>query len=96
MLFRSKDGLQSGVFQQALKELTGDQTLSLGLSLTDQAFDLSYETDDRQLCHAELTFSGKACSLAWFLFTLLKRLQDLGTCPAVDWLRYRDVLSPLA
>lgn len=23
----------------------------------------------------------------------LKRLQDLGTCPAVDWLRYRNVLS---
>jgi hypothetical protein len=29
----------------------------------------------------------------WFLFTLLKRLQDLGTCPAVDWLQYRDVLA---
>lgn len=89
------DGLQSVAFQQALDQLRGDQTLSLGLALEDQAFELCYPTFDLDVNHGELLLSGASCSLAWFLFTLLKRLQDLGTCPAVDWLRYRKVLSGL-
>lgn len=49
---------------------------------------------DLSLPHGPLDLSPSADgSLAWFLFTLLKRLQDLGTCPAVDWLSYREVLS---
>jgi hypothetical protein len=48
------------------------------------------------MTHDSLKFSPAENSLAWFLFTLLKRLQDLGTCPAVDWLRYRDVLTHAA
>jgi hypothetical protein len=91
-----KQGLHSSSFRQGLAAHTGDATLSLGLALEDQAFTLAYETFDLDLPHGELEFSGEACCLAWFLFTLLKRLQDLGTCPAVDWRRYRDVLSPLA
>jgi hypothetical protein len=87
------DGIQSAAFRQTLAELNGDQTLSLGLALGDQGFSLAYDTFDLQLIHGEVELSGPACSLAWFLFTLLKRLQDLGTCPAVDWLCYRDVLS---
>jgi len=88
------DGLQSASFRQALAKLCGDHTLSIGLALENQAFSLAYDTYDLQLCHGPVDFSGPAeHSLAWFLFTLLKRLQDLGTCPAVDWLRYRDVLS---
>lgn len=89
------DGLQSVAFQQALDQLRGDQTLSLGLALEDQAFELCHPTFDLDLNHGQLHFSGPSCSLAWFLFTLLKRLQDLGTCLAVDWLRYRKVLSSL-
>ena len=46
------------------------------------------------MTHESLKFSPAENSLAWFLFTLLKRLQDLGTCPAVDWDRYRKVLAP--
>lgn len=87
------EGLASAAFRQALAELHGDQTLSLGLALGDQGFSLVYNTFDLHLNHGEIEFSGPACSLAWFLFTLLRRLQDLGTCPAVDWLHYRDVIS---
>jgi hypothetical protein len=87
------DGLQSAAFRQTLEGLNGDQTLSLGLALGNQAFSLGYNTFDLQLNHGEIQFSGPACSLAWFLFTMLRRLQDLGTCPAVDWIRYRDVIS---
>lgn len=91
-----KQGLHSSSFRQQLASHSGDATLSLGLALEDQAFTLAYATNDLDLPHGKLEFSGEACCLAWFLFTLLKRLQDLGTCPAVDWLRYRDVLSPMA
>ena len=87
------EGIRCEAFQRALAKLCGDHTLSLGLALEDQAFARHYQTFDLGLTHGDLEFSGPACSLAWFLFTLLKRLQDLGTCPAVDWYRYRDVLS---
>ena len=48
------------------------------------------------MTHDGLKFSPAENSLAWFLFTLLKRLQDLGTISAVNWDRYRDVLAPEA
>ena len=86
-------GLADHHFSTLHAQYTGLSTLSLGLALEDQAFDLNYGTFDLQFAHDNLQFSGASSSLAWFLFTLLKRLQDLGTCPAVDWLRYRDVLS---
>lgn len=86
-------GLRSSPFGSLHAGYTADQTLSLGLALEDQAFALAYGTFDLTLTHGDLSFSHDACPLAWFLLTLLKRLQDLGTCPAVDWLRYRDVLS---
>ncbi len=53
-------------------------------------------TFDKTTTHDRLKFSPAENSLAWFLFTLLKRLQDLGTCPAVDWDRYREVLAHAA
>jgi hypothetical protein len=90
-----QDGLQYSRFQELHGKYQGKETLSLGLALEDQAFALAYETFDLELTHGELEFSGPACSLAWFLFTLLKRLQDLGTCPAVDWNQYRGVLSEM-
>ena len=95
---RSKwnDGLDSRHFHQTINQLLGDQTLTLGLAMADRAFERSYATFDKTMTHDALKFSPAENSLAWFLFTLLKRLQDLGTCPAVDWLRYRDVLAPEA
>ncbi|MEB3242037.1 MAG: hypothetical protein VKO44_00200 [Cyanobacteriota bacterium] len=66
----------------------------MGVALEDRAFDLACDTFDLRLSHGSLSLSeSKQGSLAWFLFNLLKRLQDLGTCPAVDWSRYRAVLS---
>ena len=48
------------------------------------------------MAHESLDLSPAENSLAWFLFTLLKRLQELGTISAVNWDRYRDVLAPEA
>jgi hypothetical protein len=88
------DGLNSSPFAEALAALGGEQTLSVGVALEDRAFNLAYDTFDPRLSHGSLSLSAsKQGSLAWFLFNLLKRLQDLGTCPAVDWNRYRAVLS---
>jgi len=87
-------GLNSPFFQQTINQLLGDQTLTLGLAMEDLAFERSYPRFEHFMPHGKLTLSPSENSLAWFLFTLLKRLQDLGTCPAVDWLRYREVLAP--
>jgi len=81
------DGLKSSAFSEALQALQGDQLLSIGVALEDHAFDLSSTPGSPSFSDA---IEG---SLAWFLFNLLRRLQELGTCPAVDWNRYRDVLS---
>ena len=85
--------MQSRYFKHNLDELQGDQALTLGLALEDCAFERPYEIFDITMVHKPCVTSPSVSSLAWFLFTLLKRLQDVGTCPAVDWNRYRDVLS---
>jgi hypothetical protein len=91
------DGLNSSAFAEILASLQGNQTLSVGVALEDRAFDLAYDTFNLQLTHGPLSLStSKQGSLAWFLFNLLKRLQDLGTCPAVDWQKYREVLGAIS
>lgn len=87
-----KDGLQSSTFMKELDLLTGEETLSIGIALEDRAFERKYGFQP-DLRHGELCVSQREGSLAWFLFTLLKRLQELGTVPAVDWAAYRSVLS---
>ncbi|MFN6352936.1 MAG: DUF6602 domain-containing protein [Cyanobacteriota bacterium] len=90
------DGLKAAAFSDALIALQGEDTLSVGVALQDHAFDLAFASVEPQLTHGPLSLSpSKQGSLAWFLFNLLKRLQDLGTCPAVDWNRYRAVLSTI-
>ena len=89
-------GMQSRYFKHTLDKLQGDQTLTLGLALEDCAFERPYGIFDITMVHEPCVTSPSVSSLAWFLFTLLKRLQDVGTCPAVDWLRYRDVLSHIS
>ena len=90
------DGLNSRHFRKTINQLLGNQTLTLGLAMEDRAFERFYPTFDKTMSHESLDLSPAENSLAWFLFTLLKRLQDLGTCPAVDWDRYREVLAPKA
>jgi hypothetical protein len=86
-------GLNSEAFKGIITSLNGNQTISFGFAANDLAFDLAHAPFDATLAHGALTFSHIEGSLAWFLFNLLKRLQHLGTVPAVDWNRYRAVLS---
>lgn len=86
-------GLNSEAFKDIITSLKGNQTISFGFAANDLAFDLAHAPFDATLAHGELTFSHIEGSLAWFLFNLLKRLQHLGTVPAVDWDQYRNVLG---
>lgn len=88
-----KGGLDSEAFKDIISSLKGNQTISFGFAATDLAFDLAHAPFDTTLAHGALTFSHIEGSLAWFLFNLLKRLQQLGTVPAVDWDQYRNVLG---
>lgn len=77
-------GCASTSFAEALSALTGDKALDCGVALSDRAFDIS---------SGNLALSEPKGSMAFFLFGLLRRLQSLGTAPAVDWNRYRSVFS---
>lgn len=88
------NGLMSPAFAEALQELHGDYLLNFGLALEDHAFDLpDGSSAEASTAIAPSLSDSIEGSLAWFLFNLLKRLQGLGTCPAVDWSQYGQVLS---
>lgn len=78
------DGCASTSLIETLEALTGEREINFGIALSDCAF---------QVKDGRLHLSEKGGSLAAFLFSLLGRLQALGTVPAVDWERYGAVLS---
>jgi hypothetical protein len=72
-------------FTKLHKRLTGDRRLDCGLAVSGASFD-TY--DD-----GAYTFGPPDNALVFFLFRLLKRLQAVGTVPAVDWAAYAQQLS---
>lgn len=81
-----RDGFRSQSFVDNLKAQQGDFALDCGLALAGGSFD-KFDTD--------LSLGPVENSLAFFLFRLLKKLQTLGTVPAIDWNKYADVLTKL-
>lgn len=79
-----EDGLGKS-FQKTLNSLTGHQQLDCGLVLNDSCFDIY---DD-----GKITFGPKDNALMYFMFRLLKKLQSLGTVPAIDWDDYARQLA---
>jgi hypothetical protein len=77
-------GLASPAFAQCVKGQEPPESLDCGLALSDGAFD-SFD--------GSLRINKNSCALAWFLFRLLKRLQSLGTVPAIDWNSYASALA---
>lgn len=77
------DGFGS-TFTKLHRKLTGDRRLDCGLAVSGASFD----TFD-----GGYTFGPKDNALVFFLFRLLKRLQAVGTVPAVDWAAYAQQLS---
>ena len=82
-----KGGLASPAFRQALAKLQGNRALDCGVALRDRSFNV---------VNGQHIVSGSKGSLAVFLFSLLQRLQALGTVPAVDWTSYASVFGKVA
>jgi hypothetical protein len=78
------EGLAAVAFAENLMAHSDTYLLNCGLAVRDRAFDIYEE---------KLQISESTGSLATFLFRLIRRLQSLGTVPAVDWDRYGSVLS---
>lgn len=72
-------------FAKLHRSLTGDRQLDCGLTVSGASFDTFDE--------GAYTFGPKDNALVFFLFRLLKRLQSVGTVPAVDWAAYAQQLS---
>lgn len=71
-------------FRKTHQELINYRQLDCGLAVCGASFD----TFD-----GGYTFGPKDNALVFFLFRLLKRLQSVGTVPAVDWAAYAQQLS---
>ncbi|MDF9832357.1 hypothetical protein M2103_000567 [Ereboglobus sp. PH5-5] len=71
-------------FKKLHTKLTGERRLDCGLAVSGASFDTFDNT---------YTFGPKANALVFFLFRLLKRLQSVGTVPAIDWAAYAQQLS---
>lgn len=78
------EGMSSNAFSENWNALQGDLALDCCLALSDRSIDRFDESP---------AVSPAGNSLAFFLFRLLRRLQVLGTVPAVDWNRYGMVLA---
>ncbi len=78
------EGFSSESFLKNHAALVGPELLDCGLSVTGGCFDLFDGT---------LKNGPTENSLAYFIFRLLKKLNSLGTVPAVDWNKYAMVMS---
>jgi len=75
-------------FEKNLKILKKEERLDFGCIIDSGAFEASYSDNDLKLFE-----SYKTSALIFFLFTLLKRLSELGTVSAIDITRYMHVLK---
>ncbi len=78
------DGLGES-FASAHSNLTLEQKLDCGLAVSGASFD-TFNND------GHFVFGPQDNSLIYFLFRLLRKLQSLGTVPAIDWNAYADQL----
>ncbi|MDM0110572.1 hypothetical protein QTI66_00330 [Variovorax sp. J22R133] len=70
-------------FAAAMAKLTGDHAIDLGCVATAGAF---------QVRSGEIKCSAHETALAFFLFALLNRLQEVGTVAPIDFLAYMEHL----
>lgn len=73
-------------FQKVYKTLLHDRSLDCGLAVSGHSFD----TFDGG---SKYSVGPTQNTLIYFLFRLLRKLQSLGTVPAIDWDAYADALS---
>lgn len=75
-------------FEQTVRGLSSGQRIDIGCALRAGSFDVTYK-------NSAVTFqtNGQQYSLIHFFLTLLRRLQDCGTVPAVDFRAYEEKVS---
>lgn len=78
------DGFNSGAFKTNFGELKNERILNCGLAVSAGCFD-SYD--------GEMRLGPINHGLVYFIFRLLKKLQSMGTAPAIDWNAYASVLG---
>lgn len=78
----------SPVFGESLKDVLGGRTeaerLDLGCAVLSGSFDVNYQADGS----VEVTHTDSSTALMAFFLNLLKRLQTVGTVPAIDYNKY--------
>jgi hypothetical protein len=88
-----KDGLSSGRATTQLLKHSGAHHLDLGLALTDGAFDHVSSSANLEMVDVGLTYSPTGAQLIFFTMRLFRRLQSIGTAPAVDLAAYDRLLA---
>lgn len=86
------------IIQHVVENLQTDDShkrLDLVCSLSSNTFVADYDVDPtvEQEQKAKLRFCHKEESLVFLLLSLLKKLQDIGTVPAIDFMKYAEALS---
>lgn len=80
-----KDGFGK-TFKSNYKLLTGNKFINCGLAASGHCFDAFGDNKDLNVKKGDET-------LAYFIFRLLKALQNLATAPAVEWDKYADIFA---
>jgi len=73
-------------FHRVHRTLTGDRAIECALAVSGYSFDVF---DGVRPCITNVNQN----ALVFFLFRLLRKLQSMGTVPAIDWNAYADALS---
>ncbi len=76
-------------FDETITGLTSEERLDFGCVLSEGSFRCDYSQEQLQI---EKTESDDSAFMFFFL-TLLKRLQEFGTVPAIDFKEYEKVLK---
>jgi len=74
---------------RVLRGLPDDERIDLGCAAAHGGFEVGYSEEGE----VSLTVSTAEHSLVFFLFSFLRRLQGLGTAPAVDYARYLETVQ---
>lgn len=88
-----KGGLNSAAGRSQVERHADDRHLDLGLALLDGAFSQVPEGVPPDLLTPGYTTSQPGSQLAFFTFELFRRLQAIGTAPAVDLNKYLAALD---
>ncbi|MEV5906123.1 DUF6602 domain-containing protein [Streptomyces sp. NPDC052127] len=87
-----KSGIRSETGKSHIERTIGDARLDMGLALLDAAFDNTTPPYNEEMLEPGLHFSPEGTQLLWFCLRLFRRLQAIGTAPAVDLSLYEDAL----